>query len=204
MWGFGLGAAFVQIPSASLLLIQNGYNSISTVPLGLIMFLSSPCAVVIPRLITSSGEKAVFIAASGLGVFGSLLQMTAVLVATGTTELVLVLLGASINIYEYPDSLTVFIIGMSLVGLGWNLSFVGPSSEVSKIYHDAEKYKVLGFNDGVMLMTIGVFNLAGSSIYYAVGGWVAFNYVLMGTSVFSALLAGVCGVRARKKRTVGC
>jgi hypothetical protein len=52
MWGFGLGAAFVQIPSASLLLIQNGYNSISTVPLGLIMFLSSPCAVVIPRLIS--------------------------------------------------------------------------------------------------------------------------------------------------------
>jgi MFS family permease len=106
---------------------------------------------------------------------------------------------ASILFMIYPHSLTVFIIGMSLVGLGWNLSFVGPSSEVSKIYRNAEKYKVVGFNDGIMLMTIGVFNLAGSSIYYAVGGWVVFNYVLMGTSTFSALLAGICGVRARKK-----
>jgi hypothetical protein len=59
--------------------------------------------VVIPRLITAYGEKAVFITAS-IGVVGSLLQMTAVLVTTGTIELVLVLLGASIQSFTYVSS----------------------------------------------------------------------------------------------------
>jgi hypothetical protein len=38
MWGMGLGAAFVQIPAAQNVLVENGYSSISTVPLGLIFF----------------------------------------------------------------------------------------------------------------------------------------------------------------------
>ena len=59
------------------------------------------------------------------------------------------------------NSLAMIILGMTTIGLGWNFSFVGPSSDVSKIYNDAEKSKVVGFNDGIMLGTIGIFNLAG-------------------------------------------
>eukprot|EP00956_Cyclotella_meneghiniana_P001943 scaffold2132_cov66-Cyclotella_meneghiniana.AAC.4 len=104
MWGLGLGAAFVQIPSASLLLIQNGYDSISTVPLGLIMLLPSPCAVLIPKLITAFGEKKIFIVASILGVVGSQLQMSAVLTSQGAVELTLILIGASVQSLTYASS----------------------------------------------------------------------------------------------------
>ena len=97
------------------------------------------------------------------------------------------------------DSLAMFIVGMSTVGLGWNLSFVGPSAQVSKIYTPAEKSKVVGFNDGIMLLTIGIFALVGSVIYEAIGSWDRFNFTLMGVSVFSALIAAGRGLSSGEK-----
>ena len=108
MWGMGLGAAFVQIPSAQNVLIENGYSSIFTVPLGLSMLLSSPCAVVIPRLTTRYGEKKTFVAASIFGVIGALLQMAGVLTSKdnsgSTLELTLILIGASFQSFTYASS----------------------------------------------------------------------------------------------------
>lgn len=83
------------------------------------------------------------------------------------------------------DSIAMFVFGITIVGIGWNLSFIGPSAEVSKIYSPS----VVGFNDGIMLLTVGIFFLTASKIYIAVGSWNVFNYILMGFSVFSALLA---------------
>ena len=91
-------------------------------------------------------------------------------------------------------SLTLFIVGMSIIGIGWNLSFVGPSAQVSKIYSPAEKSKVIGFNDGIMLLTIGIFALSGSAIYEAIGSWYIFNIVLMGISAMSAFIAAWRGL----------
>lgn len=422
MWGMGLGAAFVQIPSAQNLLVENGYSSISSVPLGLIMLLSSPCAVAIPKLITRYGEKETFVAASIFGVIGSLLQMTGVLVSndnTGSTlELALVMIGASLQSFTYASSnnlrfavayfstkeflpkatalvlfggvfssifgpllsnvtrymfagadyagnflhiavmycifgvlamltdfesppkqnsgedvleetvsmiltengrrviaggastdrqeevtverslsdilkqtdlalltffqclsynimalymtqiqlpmielgygansrtytitahmigmflpglisghiinwlgtwvttfigfavfivggiflggiskfadgpLAIFIVGMSTIGIGWNFSFVGPSAQVSNLYNPAEKSKVVGFNDGIMLFTIGTFALAGSAIYEAIGSWYRLNVTLMGVSAFSAVIAAWRGLASRRK-----
>lgn len=406
MWGMGLGAAFVQIPSAQNVLVENGYSSISTVPLGLIMLLSSPCAVIIPKLIPKYGEKRIFVAASVFGVIGASLQMTGVLITKenngSTLELILILIGASVQSFTYAssnnlrfavayfstpeflpnatalvlfggvlssilgpllsnvtrymipgadyagnflhiaimyflfgalamfadfespkqikddglqetlpmpsleeqgsgedeveevertltqilkqtdlalltffqclsynimalymtqvqlpmialgysansrtytitahmigmflpglvsghiinklgtwtttfigfvvfllggvimlinDSLAMFIIGISIIGVGWNLSFVGQSAQVSKMYTPAEKSRVVGFNDGVMLLTIGVFALAGSAIYEAIGSWNIFIYTLMGVSVLSALIAAWRGLSSRR------
>jgi len=423
MWGMGLGAAFVQIPSAQNVLVENGYSSISTVPLGLIMLLSSPCAIIIPKLMTRHGEKKTFVAASAVGVVGALLQMTGVLVSKGddgsNLQLILILLGASLQSFTYassnnlrfavahftirePDflpkatslvlsggvisslfgpllsnvtrymivgvdyagnfiqiaimyflfgffamftdfkspskrknndaleealdmvlgengssdieggstwsgsteedkesaiaerplchilkqtdlalltlfqclsynimalymaqiqlpmaalgysansrtytitahmigmfapglisghicnwlgiwattfvgflvfilggalmlinnSLTYFIIGMTTIGIGWNLSFVGPSAQVSNIYSLTEKSKVVGFNDGIMLLTIGVFALVGSVIYEAIGNWRIFNVALIGISAFSGLIAAYRRLSSRKR-----
>ncbi|KAL7545271.1 hypothetical protein ACHAWF_008617 [Thalassiosira exigua] len=411
MWGMGLGAAFVQIPAAQNVLVENGYSSVSTVPLGLIMLLSSPCAVIIPKLITIFGEKKTFIVASSLGVMGALLQMTGVLISNGdkgsALQMILIMIGASVQSFTYAssnnlrfavayfstpeflpkasalvlfggvlssllgpllsnvtryiipgaeyagnfmqigimyflfgilgaladferpqprkrkdlpedtlslvlveenetspgedtaespaerplreilvqtdlplltifqclsynimalymtqvqlpmislgystnsrtytitahmigmflpglvsghfvnrlgtwattsagflifllggvimrinDSLPMFIVGMSTIGVGWNLSFVGPSAEVCKIFAPKEKSKVVGFNDGIMLATIGIFALAGSPIYYAIGSWAIFNYMLIGVSAFSALMATLRGLSTRRK-----
>ena len=408
MWGMGIGAAFVQIPAAQNVLVENGYASISTVPLGLIFFLSSPCAILIPQLKVRYGEKRICCMASILGMLGSILQMTGVVLSKDTDtlsplELTLFLVGASIQSFTYAssnnlrfavayfstreflpkatalvlfggvvssllgpllsnftrhaipgvdyagnfiqitlmylvfmmlalltdfesppkkrsssnecdileetvnmvladegrssfslsvveeekdvirplfdilketdlplltafqclcynimalymsqvqlpmmtlgysannrtyvitahmigmflpglvsghiinfigtwattfcgfllfilggaimlinDSLNMFIIGMSIIGIGWNLSFVGPSAEVSKICTTAEKAKIVGFNDGIMLLSIGSFALIGSIIYEAIGSWKIFNIILMSVSGFSALIA---------------
>jgi MFS family permease len=413
MWGMGLGAAFVQLPATQNLLVDAGYSSISTVPLGIIMLGSSPCAVIIPKIISNYGEKKTFIAGSFFGIVGALMQMIGPLTATIdtsateanniTTQVVLVVVGAlpqafmyastnnlrfsvsqfstqeflpkatalvllggvlsallgpllsavtrfmipgalyagnylqialmyvvfamlaffadfkqpikddhvrmdgddlslverqegtaagegiridsnttertlweiiketdlplltifqclsynimamymgqfklpmttlgySVDSYTYAitahmlgmflpglfsgqvvslfgtwvtttvgfllfpvggsmflinDSIAMFVVGITIVGIGWNFSFVGPSAEVSKIYSPAEQAKVVGFNDGIMLLTVGIFFLTASKIYIAVGSWNVFNYILIGFSVFSALLALLRGL----------
>ena len=109
MWGMGLGASFVQIPSAQNVLVEKGYSSISTVPLGLIMLLSSPCAILIPKMSTRYGEKKTFLTASVLGIVGSLLQMTGVLMSgdaetLSPAELFLILVGASFQSFTYASA----------------------------------------------------------------------------------------------------
>jgi len=68
------------------------------------MLLPSPCAVLIPKLITAFGEKKIFIVASILGVVGSQLQMSAVLTSQGAVELTLILIGASVQSLTYASS----------------------------------------------------------------------------------------------------
>ena len=91
------------------------------------------------------------------------------------------------------DSIAMFVLGITIVGIGWNFSFVGPSSEVSKIHSPTEQWKVVAFNDGIMLLTVGTFFVTASKIYIAVGSWNVFNYILIGLSVFSALLSALRG-----------
>ncbi|KAK1737557.1 hypothetical protein QTG54_011843 [Skeletonema marinoi] len=349
MWGMGLGAAFVQLPATQNLLIDAGYASISTAPLGIIMLGSAPCAVVIPKIISRYGEKKTFIAGSFFGIVGAIMQMIGPLTTTiglaaendVTPQVVLVVIGAlpqafmyastnnlrfSVSQFSTPaflpkatalvllggvlsallgpllsaqpmadsddvrivvddlslverqeitaagegtridgnatteralweiikgtdlpllttfqclsynimamymgqlklpmaasgysvinqfgtwsttavgfllfpvggsmflinDSLAMFVLGITIVGIGWNFSFVGPSAEVSKICSRAEQSKVVGFNDGIMLLTVGIFFMTASKIYIAVGSWNVFNYILIGFSVFSALLS---------------
>lgn len=100
-------------------------------------------------------------------------------------------------IFLVNNSLTMFIVGMTTVGIGWNLSFVGPSAEVSKIYTPKEKDKVIGFNDGIMLLSIGIFALSGSAIYEAIRSWKYFNIMLMCCSGSSSLLAAWREVKYR-------
>mmetsp|Transcript_355 Transcript_355/g.680 ORF Transcript_355/g.680 Transcript_355/m.680 type:complete len:473 (+) Transcript_355:283-1701(+) len=412
MWGMGLGAAFVQLPATQNLLIDAGYASISTAPLGVIMLGSAPCAVVIPKIITRYGEKKTFIAGAFFGIVGAIMQMFGPLTAAMgisaandvTIQVVLVVIGAipqafmyastnnlrfsvsqfstpeflpkatalvllggvlsallgpllsattrsmisgalyagnflqialmyvvfatlaffadfkqpiadtddvrigsddlsllerqernavgesamldnattertlmqiiketdlpllttfqclsynimamymsqlkppmaaagySVDSYTYAltahmlgmflpglfsgqvinrfgtwlttavgfllfpvggamflinDSIAMFVVGITIVGIGWNFSFVGPSAEVSKIHSPAEQSKVVGFNDGIMLLTVGTFFVTASKIYIAVGSWNVFNYILIGLSVFSALLSLLRGL----------
>lgn len=120
-------------------------------------------------------------------------------IGTWTTTLfgfIVFLVGGGIMLAN--DSLTMFIIGMAMIGVGWNLTFVGPSSEISRICHtQAEKTKVVGFNDGIMLATIGIFSLTGSIIYQAIDSWRMYNALLMIVSGISALIAAWREVKYR-------
>ena len=113
MWGMGLGSAFVQLPATQNLLIDAGYASISTVPLGIIMLGSAPCAVVIQKIITKYGEKKTFIAGSFFGVGGAIMQMIGPLTASMgtssatndvTVQIVLVVIGALPQAFMYAST----------------------------------------------------------------------------------------------------
>ena len=104
MWGMGLGAAFVQIPSAQNVLTSNNYDAISTIPLGIIILGSSPMAIVVPKLMHRLGEKRVFLMAAGFGVLGALIQMTGVLLShnSGSSlEIVFLMVGAAVQSFTY-------------------------------------------------------------------------------------------------------
>ena len=100
----------------------------------------------------------------------------------------LLLLGG--GLFYVNDSLLMFNLGIIIVGVGWNISFVGPSAAVSSsiIEKESEKSKVQGLNDGIMLFSIGVFGLAASAIYIAIGSWDMFNAVMMGFSFLAMLM----------------
>ena len=102
------------------------------------------------------------------------------------------------------ESMLIFNLGITIVGVGWNISFVGPSAAVmsssvirQKITTDGsakgdfdedEKSRVQGLNDGLMLLSIGAINMAGGSIYEAIGSWEAFNAMLMGFTGLAMLI----------------
>jgi MFS family permease len=107
---------------------------------------------------------------------------------------IIVLLGG--GLFYVDNSLLMFTIGITVVGIGWNISFVGPSAALSKVYNKKEKSKVQGFNDGIMLSTIGIFQLSASSIYKATGSnWNIFNAILMGFSILAILMTFVKAVK---------
>merc|ERR1712241_220897 len=93
------------------------------------------------------------------------------------------------GLFYVNESLLIFYLGITIVGVGWNLSFVGPSAAVmsAKVIRqtpdgeddEEEKSKVVGLNDGLMLLSIGAIQISGSVIYEAIGSWDNFNALLI-------------------------
>ena len=80
-------------------------------------------------------------------------------------------------------SLWHFWIGLTLLGVGWNFSFVGATTMVTQCHRPEERNKVQSFNDFLVFgsMAIGSFS---SGMVLASLGWVAVNNI-----VFPVILA---------------
>jgi MFS family permease len=70
--------------------------------------------------------------------------------------------------------------GLVLLGLGWNLSFIGATTMVTQCYRASERNKVQAFNDFLIFgsMAIGSFS-SGQLLEYF--GWTAINEVIFPT-----------------------
>ena len=107
MWGLGLGAAYVQFYSAKNFLAYTGHHAISTVLFDLIIFLSVPCAVVVPKLISKFGDKKVFVFASLMGLVGALVQMSGELITQDSgsaIQIALLMIGAAMQSFTYAST----------------------------------------------------------------------------------------------------
>lgn len=67
-----------------------------------------------------------------------------------------------------------FIVGLMLLGVGWNFMFIGGTTLVTEAYRPEEKSKVQGMNDFLVFTMVAVSSL-GSGVLHAELGWAAVN-----------------------------
>jgi MFS family permease len=80
-------------------------------------------------------------------------------------------------------SVTHFWTALILLGVGWNLSFIGATTLVTQTYRPAERNKVQAFNDFLIFGSMGVSSFSSGQLL-AYFGWATLNMV-----VFPIILA---------------
>ena len=70
-----------------------------------------------------------------------------------------------------------FTAGLILLGLGWNLGFVGASSMVLETHRPEERTRVQSFNDFLIFGTMALGSFSSGQML-AVLGWAAVNWVV--------------------------
>lgn len=86
---------------------------------------------------------------------------------TASLGFVILLLGAGILLTGME--LAVFYCGITLIGIGWNLSFVAASALVITTYSSTEKSVAESCNDTVVLISLGIVAVFSGSILDAIG-----------------------------------
>jgi MFS family permease len=123
-----------------------------------------------------------------LGMFVPSLVTGSLIVRFGVERIVilgLALIAVSTTISIAGISLWHFWVGLTLLGVGWNFSFVGATTMVTQCHRPEERNKVQSFNDFLVFgsMAIGSFS---SGWVLASFGWAAVNQL-----VFPVVLAAV-------------
>ncbi len=79
-----------------------------------------------------------------------------------------------------------FGIGLVLLGVGWNFSFIAATSMVAESHRPSERAKVQGFNDLMVFLTVATTSLASGQLL-AGAGWAGVNLALVPMLVIAAL-----------------
>ena len=91
-----------------------------------------------------------------------------------------------------------FWTALILLGLGWNLGFIGATAIVAASYRSSEKSKVQGFHDFVLFGSVAFASLMSGAVYN-VWGWAMLNWVVFPVVVLCFLALGALklpGLRA--------
>ncbi len=89
-----------------------------------------------------------------------------------------------------------FVIGLVLLGLGWNFGFVGASALVLETHRPEERTRVQSFNDFLIFgtMAVGSFTSGGLLTEF---GWAAVNWVVFPPVLLALLFLGLVRFRRR-------
>ena len=71
-----------------------------------------------------------------------------------------------------------FWLSLILLGLGWNLGFIGATAMVTDCYRPEEKNKVQGFHDSVLFGSVAAASLLSGKIFHD-WGWDALNWMIL-------------------------
>ena len=96
-----------------------------------------------------------------------------------------------------------FLIGLALVGLGWNFTYVGGTTLLTTVYEPAEQAKVQGVHDfSVYAMTAIAAGLAG--VLQQKSGWAAVNMAVLPAMGLVVLAATWMLIRQRRQLRAVC
>jgi len=112
-----------------------------------------------------------------------------------------ILIGAVLNIVAVIAHLSGaefenFIIGLLVIGVGWNFMFIGATTLLTETYRPEERAKVQGFNDFLIFATVAISALSSGQLLNAFD-WQTVNYgvsPLICLAVFCVL-----GLKIRRK-----
>ena len=92
-----------------------------------------------------------------------------------------------------------FWIGLVLLGVGWNFSFIGATALVTACHRPEERNKVQAFNDFLVFGSMAIGSFASGQILTSFG-WSAVNEVVFPVVVVAAVLLGVSQWGPRLRR----
>jgi predicted MFS family arabinose efflux permease len=112
----------------------------------------------------------------------------------------LVLLGVAAAVAIAGIKFENFAVGLILLGLGWNLGFIGGTTLLTQCYEPAEAAKVQAFNDFAVFGTVAVASLVSGQLL-AWLGWLSVNVAVFPLVLVTLALIGWLALRG-ERRTV--
>ncbi len=91
-----------------------------------------------------------------------------------------------------------FAVGLILLGVGWNFSFIGATAMLTGHYRPSEKNMVQGINDFCVFATVALASLSSGKLLHLVG-WNAVNYALYPMIGVALILLAWSAIRSRNR-----
>jgi MFS family permease len=111
----------------------------------------------------------------------------------------LALMAASVAVALNGSTVPHFVVGLALVGIGWNFMYIGGTTLLTEAYAPAEKARTQGANDFIVFATMGLSSFASGAMV-STAGWETMNRAVL---PFLALIAAaVLWLASRRRRRV--
>ena len=91
-----------------------------------------------------------------------------------------------------------FWVALILLGLGWNLGFIGSTAMLTETYRPEERNKVQGLNDAILFGFVALASFSSGSLFSSVG-WGAINLVVFPVVALCALALAVAVFSDRRQ-----
>jgi MFS family permease len=90
-----------------------------------------------------------------------------------------------------------FWAGLMLLGMGWNLGFIGATALVTETYRPEERHRVQSFNDFLIFGSMAIGSFASGKVL-ALFGWAAVNEIIFPVVITAGALLLWLALRERK------
>lgn len=159
------------------------------------------CSVAMKDAGYSLGTSSMAIFAHQLGMFVPSLISGSIVKRLGTYEssglgFVILLLGA--GIFWINETVAMFVLGILLIGIGWNFTFVAASARLVQVFGNSQdSKKAEGLNDTFILVFLGLTVTLSAMIYEALG-WINFNVLFFVLTLPAYFLSIYMAVQNRR------